>query len=64
MDWVTTYEELQAMSPEQRRAHFYASIVLDPTTLRPGMQRRLEEMGAELDERQHAREEQLRGQAS
>ena len=61
---MTTYEELQAMSPEQRRAHFYASIVLDPTTLRPGMQRRLEEMGAELDERQPAREEQLRGQAS
>jgi hypothetical protein len=64
MDGVTTYEQLQAMTPEQRRAHFYASIVLDPTTLRPGMQRRLEEMGAELDERQRAREERLRGQAS
>ncbi|HEX2809821.1 MAG TPA: hypothetical protein VHN80_26965 [Kineosporiaceae bacterium] len=64
MDGVTTYEQLQAMTPEQRRAHFYASIVLDPTTLRPGMQRRLEEMGAELDERQRVREERLRGQAS
>ena len=64
MDGVTTYDQLQAMSPEQRRAHFYASIVLDPTTLRPGMQRRLEEMGAELDERQKAGEERLRGQLS
>jgi hypothetical protein len=64
MEDVTTYEQLQAMTPEQRRAHFYASIVLNPSTLRPGMQRRLEEMGAELDERQRAREEQLRGQAS
>jgi hypothetical protein len=64
MDGVTTYDQLQAMSPEQRRAHFYASIVLDPATLRPGMQRRLEEMGAELDDRQEAREERLRSQAS
>ena len=64
MDGVTTYEQLQAMTPEQRRAHFNASIVLDPTTLRPGMQRRLEEMAAELDERQRVREERLRGQAS
>ena len=52
------------MTPEQRRAHFNASIVLDPTTLRPGMQRRLEEMGVELDERHQAGEEQLRSQAS
>jgi hypothetical protein len=51
MDGVTTYEQLQAMTPEQRRAHFFASIVLDPATVRPGMQRRLEEMGVELDER-------------
>jgi len=64
MDGVTTYDQLQAMSPEERRAHFYASIVLDPTTLRPGTQRRLEEMSAELDERQEDREERLRGQAS
>jgi hypothetical protein len=63
MDGVTSYEQLQAMTPEQRRAHFYASIVLDPSALRPGLQRRLEEMGAELDERQRAREERLRGQA-
>lgn len=64
MDGVTTCEQLQAMTPEQRRAHFYASIVLDPSNLRPGMQQRLEEMGAELDERQQVREERLRGQAS
>jgi hypothetical protein len=64
MDDVTTYEQLQAMTPEQRRAHFYASIVLDPGTLRPEMQKGLEEMGAELDERQRAREDRLRGQAS
>jgi hypothetical protein len=60
---VRTYDDLQKMTPEQRRAHFYASIVLDPTALRPGVQRRIEEMGAELDERQRAREERLRGQA-
>jgi hypothetical protein len=52
------------MTPEQRRAHFFASIVLDPATVRPGMQRRLEEMGVELDERQRAGEERLRGHAS
>lgn len=52
MDGVTTYAGLQAMTPEQRRAHFCASIVLNPATLRSGVQRRLEEMSAELDERQ------------
>jgi hypothetical protein len=59
-DKVTTYEQLQAMTPQERREHFRASIVWD-----------LEE----LDERQRAlvdrqtqrvlaREERLRGQAS
>jgi hypothetical protein len=27
---ITTWEELQAMTPEQRRAHFEESIVWDP----------------------------------
>jgi hypothetical protein len=35
MDGVTTYEQLQAMTPEQQRAHFFASVVLDPSTLGP-----------------------------
>jgi hypothetical protein len=64
MDGVTTYEQWQAMTPEQRCAHFFASIVLNPSTLRSGMQRRLDEMGVELDERHRAGEERLRGQAS
>jgi hypothetical protein len=64
MDGVTRYEQLHAMTPEQRRAHLFACIVLDPAIVRPGVQRRLEEIAVELDERQRAGEERLRGHGS
>jgi hypothetical protein len=63
-DDVTTYEQLQAMTPEERSAHFRSSIVLDPSTLSAAQQRRLSEMTAEMNVRTLAREERLRGQAS
>jgi hypothetical protein len=63
-DDVTTYEQLQAMTPEERSAHFRASVVLDPSTLSAAQRRRLAEMSAEMNARTLAREERLRGQAS
>jgi hypothetical protein len=63
-DDVTTYEQLQAMPPEERSAHFRASVVLDPNTLPAAQQQRLAEMTAEMNARTIAREERLRGQAS
>jgi hypothetical protein len=64
MGQVTTYEQLQAMTPEDRSAHFRSSIVLDPSTLSAAQQRRLSEMTAEMNARTFAREERLRGQVS
>lgn len=29
---ITTWEELQAMTPKQRRDHFRRAVVLDPAT--------------------------------
>jgi hypothetical protein len=57
---VTTFEQLQAMSPEQRSAHFRASIVtaLDDLTARE------RELLEEQNRRVQAREERLRGKAS
>ena len=63
-DEVTTYEQLEAMTPEQRSEHFRASIVLDPSTLPSDDHDRLAEMTARLNERTRAREAHLRGQAS
>jgi hypothetical protein len=63
-DDVTTYEQLQAMTPEERSAHFRASVVLDPSTLPAAQQQRLAEMAAEMNARTLAREERLRSQAS
>jgi hypothetical protein len=53
---VTTYDDLQAMTGEQRTAHFRSCIVLDPSTLSPEEQRRLAEMRAQMDARMDARE--------
>lgn len=57
---VTTYEQLQAMSPEQRSAHFRASIVTDLDDLTA----RERELMEEQNRRVQAREEHLRGKAS
>jgi hypothetical protein len=63
-DDVTTYEQLQAMTPEERSAHFRASVVLDPSVLPAAEQQRLAEMTEQMNARTLAREERLRGQAS
>ena len=57
---VTTYEQLQAMSPAERREHFRASIVLDPADYRPNERALVEHLNAAGV----AREGRLRGQAS
>jgi len=59
-DEVTTFEQLQAMTPQQRREHFRASIVLDPAEFRANERALVER----LDELTREREERLRGQAS
>jgi hypothetical protein len=59
-DEVTTYEQLQAMSPQERREHFRASVVLDPAEFRANERALVER----LDEFTLEREERLRGQAS
>jgi hypothetical protein len=59
-DDVTTYEQLQAMTPEQQRQHFLSSIVWNLDDLGDRGRRLL----AEQDERVRAREERLRGKAS
>ena len=63
-DEVTTYEQLEAMTPEQRSEHFRASIVLDPSTVTAEERDRLAEMTTRLNERTLAREARVRGQAS
>ncbi len=55
---MTTYEQLQAMSPTERREHFRASLVLDRAQYRPNERALVERLDA-LE-----REERLRGQAS
>ena len=63
-DEVTTYEQLQAMTPQERSEHFDASIVVDPDSL-PALERQhIHGLSARLNERSRAREERLRGQAS
>jgi len=59
-DEVTTYEQLQAMTPQERHEHFLNSIVLNPADFRPNERVLVER----LDELTLAREERLRGQAS
>ena len=60
MDGVTSYEDLQAMTPEQRSAHFRASLVLDAEQWQPNEQA----LAERLREQVLQREERLRGQAS
>ena len=63
-DEVTTFEQLQAMTPQERGEHFRASIVLDPSTLSPAARRSFARLTERLNERAAAREERLRGTAS
>jgi hypothetical protein len=53
---VTTYDDLQAMTPEERSAHFRACIVLDPSTLSPAEQQLLVRMDEAMDAREAARQ--------
>ncbi len=59
-DDVTTYEQLQAMTPQERHEHFLASIVWDPADFSSNERALVEQ----LDAYTVAREERLRGQAS
>jgi hypothetical protein len=63
-DDVVTYEQLQALTPEERREQFRASIVLDPDSLPEGERDHVKALSARLDARTREREEHLRGQAS
>jgi hypothetical protein len=57
---VTTYEQLQAMTPQQRHEHFLVSIVWDRADLRPNEQALLDRAAVfALD-----RERRLPGEAS
>jgi hypothetical protein len=58
-DEITTYEQLQAMTPQERHEHFLASTVLNPPDRRPNERALVQR----LDELTLAREEHLRGQA-
>jgi hypothetical protein len=51
---VTTYDDLQTMTYQERAAHFQSAIVLDPSTLPPKAQHRLAEMDAAMDAREAA----------
>jgi hypothetical protein len=59
-DEVTTYEQIQAMTPQERQEHFRASIVSDLDDLTPRERELLEEQ----NRRVLAREARLRGKAS
>ena len=59
-DEITTYEQLQAMTPQERHEHFLASTVLDPADWRPNERALVQR----LDELTLARQERLRGEAS
>jgi hypothetical protein len=59
-DEVTTFEQLQAMTPQERQENFRASIVSDLDELTPRERELLEEQ----NRRVLAREARLRGKAS
>jgi hypothetical protein len=59
-DDVITYEQLQALTPEDRREHFRASTNTVPERERE----HVKALSARLDARTREREEHLRGQAS
>jgi hypothetical protein len=59
-DEVTTFEQLQAMTPQQRHKSFLASIVRNEDDLRPNERPLLERMREQVLER----EARLRGEAS
>jgi len=57
---VTTFEQLQAVTPRERHEHFLASIMCNDADLRPN-ERALLERSAELVQE---REQRFRGEAS
>ncbi|HEY6793224.1 MAG TPA: hypothetical protein VI248_00920 [Kineosporiaceae bacterium] len=59
-DDVTSYEQLQDLTPAEREAHFDSCIVWDPADLPEAYRKRREAQSARV----LAREERLRGQAS
>jgi len=59
-----TYEQLQALTSEERREHFRASIVLDPDSLPDRGRDHVKALSARLDARTREREEPVRGHAS
>lgn len=60
-DDVTTYEQLQVMTPQERLEHFRSCIILDPST-RPARERaHLEAIRQSMNEETLGREEHLRG---
>jgi hypothetical protein len=63
-DDVTKFEDLQELTPAQRREDFRSHVVLDTSTLSVAERERLAEMRARLDARAAEREARLRGQAS
>ena len=63
-DDVTTFEQLQAMTPQERSDHFRASVVLDPAAMPQADRDRLDQMTAKLNERTRQLEDRLRGRAS
>jgi hypothetical protein len=60
VDGVTSYDDLQSMTPQQRGEHFRESLVLDPAQWRSNEQ----DLADRLREQALEREERLRGQAS
>ncbi|MFZ0161089.1 MAG: hypothetical protein WAL50_18830 [Kineosporiaceae bacterium] len=60
MDGVTSYEDLQAMTPQERREHFRSALVLDSAQWLPHEQALADDVRQQVRDR----EERLRGQAS
>jgi hypothetical protein len=63
-DDVTTFDQLRAMTPQERREHFRACVILDPSELPTRERAHLEEVRRAVDTQTRVREERLRGQAS
>ena len=55
-DDVTTYEQLQVMTPQERSKHFRSSIIVDSETLPAPDREHIAAMSARLSERSRARE--------
>jgi hypothetical protein len=52
-DEVITFEQLQAMTPQERSEHFRASIMLDPSPLSPAARHSFARLTERLNERTH-----------